>query len=506
MPEIDSEAGRLKTGVAGLDDVLCGGLPSRRVYLLEGDPGTGKTTLALQFLLQGVRAGERVLYVTLSESKHELLAVARSHGWSLDGIVIHEMSAASPVDRTQEEENTLYVPAEVELGERMRALLAEVRRVEPVRVVLDSCSELRLVAGTPLRFRRQVLALKRDLIDRDCTLLLLENPSSTEGDVLLQSIVHGVIQLQQLAPLYGSERRRLRVMKLREVGFRGGYHDFSITRGGLVVFPRLVAAEHHTPFERGVVSTGVAGLDSLLGGGLDRGTSTLCIGPSGAGKSAFAARFAVAAADRGEQVAMYAFDEGTGTLYARAKALGMNLREHVEAGTISVQQVDPAELAPGAFVHVVRDAVENRNVRMVIIDSLNGYLHAMPQEQFMQLQLHELLSYLRQRGIVTIMVMAQHGLLGGEVSAPIDVSYLADTVVLLRFFESKGRVLKAVSVVKKRSGRHEDTIREFSLGSGGLTMGQPLESFRGVLTGVPTIEDPPQRTGAPPRRGGHEPP
>lgn len=476
------------TGIGGLDDVLCGGFPRNRLYLVQGDPGVGKTTLALQFLLEGARRNERCLYVTLSETHDELHAVARSHGWDLSPISVYEMSAAETLAMRDEEENTLYVPAEVELGERMQMLLAEVDRVRPHRIVLDSCSELRLLAQSPLRFRRQLLALKADLVRRNSTILLLENPTSVGGDPLLQSLVHGVIAMEQLSPLYGAERRRLRVVKLREVAFRGGYHDMAIKdEGGVVVFPRLVASEHRNTFKREPVSSSIAELDTLLGGGLDRGTSTLLMGPAGSGKSALANQYAVAAAERGERAVLYTFDEGLGTLFARARATGLRLEEHVRSGLIQVQQIDPAELSPGEFVAVVRRSIEQDNARVVVIDSLNGYLQAMPEEQFLTAQLHELLTYLRQHGVVAILVVAQHGFFG-HMSAPIDVSYLADTVVLTRYFESAGRVRKAISVVKKRSGLHEDAIRELALGPDGVRVGPPLARFRGILSGVPTFD------------------
>ena len=477
-----------RTGIAGLDDILGGGLPRSRIYLVQGDPGAGKTTLSLQFLLEGVREDERVLYVTLSETAEELRAAARSHGWSLDGVTIHEMANSDTRGLVDEEDNTLYAPAEIELGERMTALLDEVDRLRPVRIVVDSCTELRLLAQTALRFRRQILALKDDLVRRSCTVILIENPINSGGDPLLQSLVHGVITIEQVAAEYGAERRRLRVQKLRETRYRGGYHDMAIRTGGLQVFPRLVASEHRQQAPREPTSSGIDALDSLLGGGLDRGTATLLIGPAGSGKSALATRYAVAAASRGEHVAMFAFDEGEGTLYARSAGLGMDLESHVRAGRITVQPVDPAELSPGEFIHVVRRAVLEQHARMIVIDSLNGYLQAMPEEKFVTLQLHELLSFLREHGVIILMVVAQHGLVGGMI-APIDVSYLADNVILLRFFEAAGRVRKAISVLKKRSGRHEDTIRELTLGPRGASVGEPLTQFRGVLTGVPELHD-----------------
>lgn len=477
----------VSTGITGLDNVLGGGLPRHRVYLVQGDPGVGKTTLALQFLREGAAHGEHCLYVTLSETAEELRAVARSHGWALDGVDIYEMSAAETVAMRNEEENTLYVPAEVELGERMQALLVEVDRVKPQRIVLDSCTELRLLAQSPLRFRRQLLALKADLVQRRCTILLLENPVSAGGDPLLQSLVHGVVSMEQLSPLYGAARRRLRVIKLREAAFRGGYHDMSINRGGVVVFPRLVAAEHREAFSVEQVKSGVPQVDQLLGGGLDRGTSVLLMGPAGSGKSALSHQYAVHEAKNGGRAVVYTFDEGIGTVFGRARSLGIDLETHADSGAIRIQQIDPAELAPGQFVHLVRKDVEEHGVRMIVIDSLNGYLHAMPEEHFLVAQLHELLSYMRQQGVLAILVVAEHGFLG-PMKGPLDVSYLADTVILTRYFEADGRVRKAISAVKKRSGSHEDTIRELTLGPGGVRVGEPLRHFRGVMTGTPHFE------------------
>ncbi|MDB4976330.1 MAG: circadian clock protein KaiC [Myxococcaceae bacterium] len=477
---------RISTGTEGLDAILFGGLPAKRMYLLQGDPGVGKTTMAVRFLLEGTRQGESCLYITLSETTEELRAVARSHGWSLDNLTVHEMSA-SEANYGEPEENTLYVPAEVELGERITALLEVVDRVKPTRVVIDSCSELRLLAQSPLRFRRQVLALKERLVQRDCTVLLLENPVTAGGDTLLQSLVHGVVVMEQLSPLYGAERRRLRIVKMREVSFRGGYHDMVIRRGGVEVFPRLIASEHDGQFARSSVSSGVEGLDALLDGGLDRGTSALLMGPAGSGKSAIATRYVCAAAERGEKAVIFSFDEGTEILLSRAEKLGMPLRRHIDEGSVRVQQIDPAELSPGEFTSVVRDSVDRLGARVVVIDSLNGYLHSMPEERFLTAHLHELLAYLRRRGVLTVLVMVQHGFVG-RMEGPIDVSYVADTVVLTRYFEAGGRVRKAISVVKKRSGRHEDTIREFSVGQGGIIVGPPLTDFHGVLTGVPEFE------------------
>lgn len=474
---------RLGTGIAGLDDILNGGFPSQRVYLVQGDPGAGKTTLSLQFLLQGARLGERVLYVSLSETERELAGVAEAHGWSLDGVSILEVSS----DLTREElETTLYEPAEVELGERMRALLEEMDRLRPARMVLDSCSELRLLAQTPLRYRRQILALKQRLTDYGCTILLLDNPHPGAPDMVLQSVVHGVVELEQLAPEFGAERRRLRVVKLRGLRYRGGYHDFAIRTGGLEVFPRLVAAEHHRDFRPDAVTSGVPELDAMTGGGADRGTSLLLMGPSGSGKSAVAAQYAGANAARGDRVAVFAFDESVAMYLARADSLGMPLRPHLESGRLSVRQVDPAELSPGEFVQIVRHAAEAEDARIIVIDSLNGFLASMAEEKLVTLHLHELLAFLGQRGVLTLLTLAQHGLGSGATDSPVDVSYLADAVLLFRYFEASGQVRKALSMVKKRSGPHESTIRELLLGHGGVRVGPALAGFHGVLTGAPT--------------------
>jgi circadian clock protein KaiC len=476
---------RLATGSAGLDSVLNGGFPANRLYLVEGDPGTGKTTLGLQFLLEGARRGEPVLYVTLSETKEELTAVARSHGWSLEGVGLHEL--VPPAESLKaESQYTIFHPSEVELGETTRAVIEEVERIQPRRVVFDSLSEMRLLARDPLRYRRQILALKQFFVGRKSTVLLLDDRTSADADLQVQSIAHGVVVLEQLELDYGAERRRLRVSKLRGSRFRGGFHDFTIKTGGVEVYPRLVAADRRNEFTPESVASGVAELDALLGGGLDRGTATLVLGPAGCGKSSVAAHFAAAAAARGEQAASFIFDEGVNTYLGRAAGLGTDLRAHVEAGRLKVQQVDPAEMSPGQFAHAVCTAVEG-GARLVIIDSLNGYLQAMPDERFLTAQMHELLTFLNQQGVVTLLVMAQHGFMG-SMSSPVDVSYLADTVVLLRYFEAAGAIRRAISVVKKRTGRHEDTIRELRLSaSRGVEVGAPLTAFRGVLTGVPVF-------------------
>jgi circadian clock protein KaiC len=475
------------TGIEGLDYILSGGFTPRRLYLIEGDPGAGKTTLALRYLLEGVKHGETALYVTLSETREEITAVAESHGWTLDPIQLVEL-VSSEQDLAPDSQYTMYHPSETELGETTKAVLDAVERVKPQRVVFDSLSELRLLAQNPLRYRRQILALKQFFAGRNCTVLLLDDRSSDESDLQVRSIAHGVITLEQLSPEYGAERRRLRVVKLRGKSYRGGYHDFTIVRGGLAVFPRLVASDHKQPNVLDQVPSGLARLDQLLGGGLDRGTSTLIMGPAGTGKSSVAVQYMVAAATRGERSAIFAFDESRATLLKRSTALGMGLQAQIDAGRILVQQIDPAEMSPGEFVQVVRKQVEEHGCKLVLIDSLNGYLNSMPQEQFLTIQLHELLTYLAQQGVTTLLVVAQHGLVGGRADAPIDISYLADCVVLTRYFELDGRVKKAISVVKKRTGPHEETIRELHVGNGRgrLELGEPLEHLRGVLSGVPT--------------------
>jgi len=476
--------GACSTGIAGLDDILGGGLPRRRLYLVEGDPGAGKTTLSLQFLRDGAKMGEKCLYVTLSETREELAAGAHSHGWTLDGIDVVEM-VADEAELDSEAQVTMYSQSEVELATMIEKILEGVAKVNPQRVVFDSLSELRLLAQSSLRYRRQILALKSFFAGRQCTVVLLDDHTSEGSDLQLQSIAHGVISLEQNAPLYGAARRRLRVVKLRGSDFRGGFHDFSIRQGGLLVYPRLVAAEHGKSFTRGPIKSGIQELDNLLGGGPDRGTSTLIMGPAGTGKSTIAIQYAVAAAQRGDHASIFAFDESLETLEARMNALGIKFTEGRNAAQISLRQVDPAELSPGEFVHLVRESVERDHANIIVIDSLNGYLLAMPDEHYLVNQLHELLTYLGRRGVTTIMVAAQHGLLGSNMVAPVDTSYLADMVVLLRFFEYAGKVKKAVSVLKKRSGPHEETIRELRFSNEGIALSEPLQQFRGILTGVP---------------------
>ena len=489
----------IKMGIAGLDDVLHGGITANRVYLIEGNPGAGKTTLALQYLLEGARDGEVGIFVTLSETKDELYSVAQSHGWSLDSIKIVELVAAETELET-ENQFTMFQPSEMELNVTTKAILSEVEKLKPTRVVIDSLSEMRLLAQTSLRFRRQILALKQFFIGRQCTVLLLDDNTVGSEELQLRSIAHGVISLEQLSPEYGAERRRLRIIKLRGHQYRGGYHDFIIEPGGLNVFPRLVASEHGGNHPIGQLKSGIAEIDTLLGGGIEFGTSVLLIGPAGSGKSSLAMQYARAAADRGERAALFAFDERMNTLLNRSASLGIDLRKSIENGQFTVQQIDSAELSPGEFAHNVRRAVDGKDGRpgakVIIIDSVNGYLNAMPEERFLIAQFHELLTYLGNKGVVTFLVVAQHGIVGSHMVSPVDTTYLADAVVLFRFFEARGQVRRAVSVVKKRSGEHELTIREFSMSRSGLKVGEPLKDFHGVLSGVPQLfsaDQPPAR-------------
>jgi circadian clock protein KaiC len=471
------------SGIPGLDDVLVGGFPTGHIYLVQGDPGVGKTTLGLQFLRAGADGGKKKqLYITLSETADELRAVAASHGWDLSGIEIHEVTPNTELAAS--DDNSLFHPSEVELGETTRGLLREVERVDPSRIVIDSLSEVRLLSQTALRYRRQILALKQIFARRGSTVLLLDDRSEDPGDMHVESIAHGILDLEQLAPLYGAERRRLRVKKLRGVGFRGGFHDMRIKTGGLVVFPRLVASEHSQTFSPKVLESGFEGLDRMLGGGLEHGTTSLILGPAGTGKSAIAAVYAAAVARRGENVALFHFEEGLGTLKRRTAALGIPLAVQIEAGRVRVQQIDPAEMSPGEFTWTVRNAVEKDGASLVVIDSLNGYYASMPEETFLTLHLHELLTYLRHKGVVLLLTMAQHGF-SGVLDAPVDLSFLADTVLLLRFFESNGEIHKAISVPKKRAGRHETAIRELSLDQRGVTFGEPIRDFQGILSGAP---------------------
>lgn len=473
---------RCLTGTPGLDFVLGGGLPSGRLYLVEGTPGAGKTTLAMKFLLQGRDEGEKVLYITLSETMDELQAVARSHGWDLEGIDLHE--AVAEADYGPEQEQSLLHPSDVELGETVHAVMQAVEAHNPRRVVLDSLADLRLLAQNPLRYRRQLLALKHFFARGDCSVLVLDDCSTEPRDLQLHSLVHGVIALEQLSNDFGAERRRLRVVKMRGLQYRGGYHDISILQGGIVVYPRLIAAEHHREYTFDMVTTGMAELDALLGGGLTPGTNTLLNGPAGVGKTTAAVSCMVGYMKQGGRAALFLFDERMSTLVARSEALGMDLQPFIDSGQLLLRQIDPAELSPGEFSNLVQRAVEHDDRGFVVIDSLNAYLHAMPSDNFLVLQMHELLSYLSQQGVVSMMILGQHGVTG-ELRSDVDISYLADTVMLLRFFEAQGEVRKSISVIKTRTTEHERTIRELRISSAGLSFGPPVSDFSGILSGTP---------------------
>ncbi len=474
------------TGVAGLDDVLSGGLRRGRLFLLEGAPGAGKTTIATQFLMDGAEWGERGLYITLSETEIELREGAESHGWTLnDRIKIYELVPPESLLDDQQQQSLLY-SSDLELGETTKRIFDAVEEAKPDRVVLDSLSEIRLLAQSSLRYRRQILALKHYFSKHGATVLMLDDMTTDTNDKTVHSVAHGVIRLEELSPDYGAERRRLRVIKYRGQRYRGGFHDFVIDTGGVRVFPRLIAAEHKTNFNRAITHSGNAALDALLGGGIQCGSSTLVLGPAGTGKSVLVLSFAVAAIQRGEKAAMFVFDEELGLLFDRAKGLGIDIPALVEAGSLMIEQVDAAEMTPGEFSQRVRDSVEIFGTRTVVVDSLNGYQAAMPEEQALILHMHELLQYLNRQGASTFLTVAQHGLVG-DMKSPVDVTYLADTVILLRYFEAAGRVRRAISVVKKRTGAHEDTIREYRIGQAGMTVGEPLENFQGVLRGVPLL-------------------
>jgi circadian clock protein KaiC len=476
---------QLLTGVSGLDDILGGGFQPERVFLLEGSPGTGKTTIALQFLLSGLKAKERCLYITLSENASELRATALSHGWDLSDLEIFELAAPHGLADNDQQQSLLY-SSDLELTETITRMVEALERTKPERVVLDSLSEIRLLAQSSLRYRRQILGLKQYFSTRGMTVLLLDDLTTDINDKTVHSVAHGVLRLEEVAPDYGAERRRLRVIKYRGRKFRGGYHDFVIATGGVSVFPRLISAEHRTYFERRQLPGKSPELNALLGGGVDRGSSVLILGPAGTGKSLLALTFVQSSIERGEQAAMFIFDEELGLLFNRAKGFGMDLQQWVDEGKLTVEQVDAAELTPGEFSERVRKRVADNKAQTVVIDSLNGYQASMPGEQALVLHVHELLQYLNRQGATTFVTVAQHGLVG-DMKAPVDVTYLADTVILLRYFEALGRVRRAISIVKKRTGSHENTIREYEIGDDGITLGKPLTNFQGVLRGVPVM-------------------
>lgn len=477
---------KASVGIKGLDDILGGGLARSRLHLLEGTPGTGKTTIALQFLLDGSKAGERGMYVTLAETDEELRAGAASHGWTLDSqIEVFELVPPESLLDPQQQQSLLY-SSDLELGETTKLIFEAIERFKPNRVVLDSLSEIRLLAQSSLRYRRQILALKHYFAHHKATVLMLDDLTGEDRDQTVHSIAHCVMRLEELAPNYGAERRRMRVIKCRGQRFRGGYHDFAITTGGVEIYPRLVAADTQKSFSRERVTSRIPELDALLGGGIEKGSSALILGPAGTGKSLLSLHFAAAAVERGERAALFIFDEELGLLFSRALAMGIDLRKLCDTGKMFIEQVDAAEQSPGEFAHKVRACIDNGDVRTVVIDSLNGYQAAMPEEQFLVLHIHELLQYLNRQGATTFLTVAQHGMVG-DMKAPIDLTYLADTVILLRYFEAMGRVRRAMSVIKKRAGSHEDTIREFRIGGQGIKLGEPLYDFQGILRGIPTF-------------------
>lgn len=486
LAETQSAGDRCLTGGAELDSVLNGGFPRGHFYLVQGDPGTGKTTLGLHFLLAGAATGERVMYVTLSESKRELESVAASHNWSLDKVALLEYSAREDSLRPEDQYSAFH-PSEVELQDVIDRLLAEIKRNQPQRVVLDSLPEIRLLSRDGLRYRRQVMALKQYFASRDCTALLLDDRTSETGVMELQSLAHGVLSMERTPREIGSIRRRLQVIKLRGSRFREGYHDYVIETGGIAVFPRLVASEHAAQIHTSLISSGLERLDALWGGGLRRGSSTLLVGPAGSGKSSVSSAYATAVARRGAPVCICTFDESIPSVLFRADKLGLGATALYESGVLGIYQIDPAELSPGQFVHRIRVTVERNGVQMVVIDSLNGFLNAMPGEGYLASQMHELLTYLTQRGVTCIMILAQAGLVGDRMQSPVDLSYLADNVMLFRYFETAGKVRKAISVMKMRGGEHEHFIRELRFAQNRLTVGEPLTEFHGVLTGVPVF-------------------
>jgi circadian clock protein KaiC len=488
-----SDSALLSTGIPGMDAILSGGLTRDRLYLVEGEPGTGKTTMALHFLAEGARLGESVVYITLAETAVELRDVAKSHGWAMDGIHIHEVVPSEDI-LEPEQQYTMFHPSEVEMGTTMQLILAAVEEHKPTRVVLDSLSELQLLADSSLRYRRQVLALKRFFSNRSCTVMFLDDRTAFNGDLQVRSIAHGVIVLEQATKDYGSERRRVRIVKYRGVAFRGGMHDYAIVHGGLVVYPRLVASDTRAAGEWMQLKTGLDALDDLVGGGLEEGSSTLIAGPPGTGKSSLAVQIAHAALKRGEHATMFLFEESTNKLLNRADGFNMGLRGYIERGTLKIQQIDPAELSPGEFAHTVCKAATD-GAKVVIIDSLNGYLNAMPDERFLTTHLHELLTFLGQHGVVTLLVGVQQGMLGNNMTTAVDASYLADNVLMLRYFENGAEVRQAISVFKKRASAHERTIREFKINRDGIHVGPPLNGFHGILTGVPTYVGSPLHTG-----------
>jgi circadian clock protein KaiC len=477
----------VSSGLPSLDYILAGGFAAQRIHLIEGEPGAGKTTLGLQFLLEGRRKGEKCLYITLSESKDELLHVARTHGWDLSGVEIFEL-VPPELSLDPEREQSIVYASDLELGETVKMVRDEVERVAPARVVFDSLSEIRLLAQGALRFRRQVLALKHFFAQHGCTVLFLDDLTEMIDDLSLHSMAHGVVRIEQLSMMYGAERRRLRVHKMRGRKFHGGFHDYVIRKGGLDIFPRLVASDHPDGgYEEKQASSGIDELDSLIGGGLDYGTSTLITGPSGTGKSTLGLQFAYEAMKEGAKALIVSFDETRTIFERRAKGLGMDTTEFTKNGQFTYRQVDPAELSPGELTGIVREKVEQEGVTVVVLDSLSGYQQAMPEENFLLLQMHELLTFLNQQNVLTFLILTQAGMIG-QMRSPIDLTYLSDAVLMLRYFEADGEIRRAMSVLKKRTGKHEPSIREFKISSRGVEVGPRLEGFRGILTGTPVYD------------------
>lgn len=488
MPILHSQDERYSSGIKGLDDILGGGFPVNRLYLMQGEPGTGKTTIAFQFLLEGIKRGERCLYISFSESREELHAVARSHGWDISKLEMLELGSIEE-QLKPEAQNTIFYPSEVEMNQTMDVLYSEIERIKPHRLVFDSISEMRMLAESSLRYRRQMLSLKQFFAKQHCTVILLDDLTTSPTDLQVQSIVHGVLHLQKLHPEFGNERRRFNVVKLRGIAFMGGYHDYTIKKGGAVIFPRMISNTHQTKVNDKQYSSNIKGLDNLIGGGLRSGTSTLFLGPAGTGKSTVTMQYAYAAAERGEKAIIFSFEESVATLIERTKSIGMDIQKYIDNGTLRISKIDPAQLSPGEFSDLIRHAVLHEDFKLVSIDSLNGYLHAMPEEQFLTLQLHELLTFLAGQGVATLLVLAQQGMLGQMMNTPIDLTYLADTVFITRYFEVRGVVKKAISVIKQRSGLHETSIRELSFSKDGIFVGKPLTELRGVLSGIPEVID-----------------
>ena len=485
MRTSSDESSRITSGIPGLDEILNGGVPRKTLLLIEGRPGSGKTTIALQFLLQGVREGETCLLITNAESAQQLDWIAATHGWKLDGIHVSEWRESADSAGEDAEDYTLFAEAEVEVGETLQYLYAEIERVQPTLLVIDTISALRVLAPTPAFYRRQLRRIREFLSTRSCTTLILDDASTGEKDARSQTLADGIIELNQVDFTYGMDRRRLRVRKLRGSTYVTGAHDFSITTGGIVLYPRLVARTHAKGGALEPLSSTIAELDRLSGGGLPRGTSTLMIGPAGTGKSTLSTIYALAAAGRGEKCCILLLDERIETHVARSQGLGLEIEAAMEAGSIRIQELNAAELSPGEIAHLLVRQVEEDDVGLVVIDTLNGYLHSAMEEPTVLLHLRELVAYLGRRNIVTLLTLTQHGIFGPAMLTPMDVSFLADNVFLLRYFEESGGIRQALSMVKKRTGQHERTIREFVLAPGSISVGPPLREFSGILTGTP---------------------